>query len=184
MKYQLIYQGDEPLPEWAQSVQMQLVALDAGPRWRWRSFRRCDVICARCREQLGEVMGTTRSVVVTRSRQHSVEHPYTRATARFLDDKLKGGVAPGAPRAETVGDDDDYRTALSAEDIEARLEADLLASRLARVSSARSWWLPLDMLPIPGEQFRQFELNCKCRTVPITRDEFLETIEGRTRVLM
>lgn len=168
MKFQLINHGDAPLPEWAQHVQWQLVALDAGSRGRWRKFRRCDVICVRCREQLGQVMATDPAVIVTRRRLHSYEHPHAQAMADEL------GPPPG--------EDDPGAWLAHSNKV---VDTHLLAQRLSRVSSTRSWWLPLDRLPEGnGPMVDSFDLNCKCRTVPITRDEFMDAINGRSRVLM
>lgn len=168
MKFRLIYHGDEPLTEWAAGVQAQLVALDAGTRGRWRRFRRCDVICERCREQLGQVMGTTPPVLVTRRRVPSYEHPHAQAMADELGDP------PG-------DDDPDGQLAHS----NATVDTDLLAARHARVSSTVSWWLTLDMLPEDDDPMAvSFELHCKCRSVSITRAEFLAAIDGKTHVLM
>lgn len=184
MKYQLIGYGDD-LPDWATSVQAQLAALEAGPRKRWRLFRRCDVICERCREQLCQVMNTTPPVVVTRQHVRSAEHPHTRDVARTVDELLRTGDRRSAPLTELHADDEDHWTAATPEQLSGRVDADIHASRLARVSSTRSWWLPLDMIPEhSGEMVVPFELSCKCRRVPIWRAHFLAMIDGRTQLLM
>lgn len=167
MKYQLIGYGDAPLPAWAASVQAQLTALDAGPRARWRRFRRCDVICESCREQLAQVMNTEPPVVVTRKHLNSSEHPHAVAAAAALP-----APSDGDPRAlhDHLG---------------RVVDTHELAAHRARVSSTHSWWQALDMLPktdAPG--WDRFNLHCKCRTVPITRDELLAVIDGRSHVLM
>lgn len=167
MKYQLINYGDDR-PDWARSVQAQLDALRAGPRGRWRRFRRCDLICRRCRDQLGEVMNTTPPVVVTRRSVHSDEHPHARALVAGLGD----------PPAD---DDPDAQLAYS----HRLVDAEVLADRRARVSADHSWWLPLELLPTPdGPAAHPFELSCKCRRRPIWREELLELINGRTQVLV
>lgn len=167
MKYQLIGQGDAPLPEWAASVQAQLTGLRAGTRARWRRFRRCDVICERCREQLAEVMNTDPAVVVTRKHLSSSEHPHAVAAAAAL---------PAPSEHDPQGFLDHHNRIVETHD---------LAAHRARVSSTHSWWQALDRLPeadAPG--WDRFDLNCKCRSVPITRTEFVALIDGRSHVLL
>lgn len=167
MKYQLIGQGDAPLPAWAASVQAQLTALDAGPKERWKLFRRCNVVCRKCGGQLAQVMGTDPPVVVTRSHLSSYEHPHAVAMNAAL---------PVPAEDDPEGQLDHYNRVV---------DTHILAGRRARLSSTRSWWQALDRLPEADPTgWESFELNCKCRSVPITRTEFLALVEGRRKAVL
>lgn len=167
MKYQLINRGNAPLPEWAASVQAQLMALDAGPRERWKLFRRCSVVCSRCGDRLAQVMGTDPAVVVTRSHLSSLEHPHSQAMADALTE----------PR------EDDPAAQL--EHLHRIVDTHTLAARHSRVSSTHSWWQAVDRLPEAGAaDWERFDLTCKCRSVPITRAEFRQLVEGLRKVVL